>query len=108
ERIDNTLFWLGQSEHGGRVVVRLVSNADPVVISDEEVNRWLDSIPRAEYENVETQAIWYQGHSWYVVTFKTLDEFGRTIVFDSQTGAAFEWSGRYESHDTIGRIPFGS
>lgn len=108
ERLDNTLCWLAQNEQGGRVVVRLVSNADPQVISDEEINTFLASIPREEFENVETASLWWQGHPWYVLTFKTLDTFGRTLVFDLSTGACFEWSGRYASVDTIGRIPFST
>lgn len=107
-RLDNTLFWLAENEQGGRVVVRLVSNADPVVISDEEINAFLGGLAKHDFEAVETDAIWWQGHPWYLITFKEYAGYGITLVYDSATGAWWEWSGRYESVDSLGRVPFSS
>lgn len=107
-RLDNTLFWLAENEQGGRVVVRLVSNADPVVISDEEINTFLGGLDKSEFDAVETDAIWWQGHPWYLLTFKNYNTFGITLVYDSLTGAWWEWSGRYASPSSYGRVPFSS
>ena len=106
QRLDNTFFWLSQNEDGGRCVVRLVSNADPAVISDSEINDWLDSLPQSEYENVQTEALFYRGRSWYLLTFPTADTYGRTLVFDAGTGAVFEWSRLSPAWDTIGHAPW--
>ena len=85
-------------------MLRLAGGADPVQVSDDRVNEFLDSLTLEEIEAVITFNTWYRGHSWYVMTFPTWCDFGKTLVFDATTGFFFEWSTYCDSSNKHGRF----
>lgn len=104
QRIDNTIIWFGRNEQGGKSILALSGAADPQQISDDRINEWLDSVPLPEIQQALSFSCWYRGHAWYVLTFPTLETFGRTLVYDATAGRFFEWSTYCDSNDKHGRF----
>ena len=102
-RMDNNIYWLGRDENGGRVVLRLVGGANPQQVSTGEINEWLASISNEEMDKGFGFSVWWRGHAWYCLTFPTVDDFGKTLCFDT-TGAWFEWSTYCDSPNAHGRF----
>ena len=85
-RADNTLLWLGQSEHGDRVVWR-ANGYTPQRVSDHAVEYALSHAARID----DAVAFSYQeeGHTFYVLWVPDLANvrtWGTTWVYDVATG----------------------
>lgn len=104
QRMDNTIYWFGQNENGGKAVLMLSQGADPVQVSDDRLNEWFDTLTLEEIDKAISFNTWFKGRSWYVLTFPTVCDFGLTLVFDSNSGNWFEWSTYCESSDKHGRF----
>lgn len=95
DQLDNTLFWLGSDERGGRVIYK-ANGYVPVRISTHAIEYALD-----RYETVEDAfSFSYQqeGHYFYVITFPSGDE---TWVYDVSTGG---WHQRARFDANIGSL----
>ncbi|MGO4763815.1 hypothetical protein AB4120_14860 [Cupriavidus sp. 2KB_3] len=91
--LDNTIYWLGKSENGGRLVFR-AQNYQPAIISTPAI-----AAEFGEYERVDDAIAWsYQDgqHAFYVLTFPTA---GKTWAFDVLTS---QW------HERAYRMPDNS
>lgn len=104
QRMDNTLVWFGKNEFGGRAILRLSQGADPVQVSDERINEWLDGLEQADIDAAFSFNVWKRGHSWYCLTLPDYDDFGKTLVYDATSGAFFEWSTWCDSNDKHGKF----
>lgn len=94
---DNTLFFLGSSQTGGHVVVR-IDGYHPKVISNRGINYQISQMTTVS----DAFAYMYQweGHEFYVITFPTGN---KTFVYDVSTGMWHQWSyngitGRHHSN----------
>lgn len=100
-QLDQSLFWLGDSAQGTRVVFRS-EGYHPTRVSTHALEwTW------AQYDRVNDAisfTIQYQGHTFYVLSFR---EEGATWMFDASNGLWTEWlfwdaaKGVYEAHRAI-------
>lgn len=76
---NNILFWLGNNEEGGKVIVMVV-NYEPMIISTEPINAELQTY--TDIENAIGFTYQWDGHVFYAITFPADD---RTWVYDLST-----------------------
>ena len=101
-RVGANLCWLGRNENGGRVVYATGGAADPQVISDSAINRFLAGLDTIE--NAYSYSLTYKGHDWYCLTFPDYLDHGITIVFDLTTGQSHEWSTYTDTPENQGQF----
>jgi hypothetical protein len=101
-KLDNSVFWLGQSDEGKGCVYRL-NGYNPVKISSYSIEQAIQAMTTIS----DAAAFSYQkdGHHFYVLTFPTSE---KTFVFDANTNlwherASFVVSefGRWEPKDHL-------
>lgn len=97
QKLDNTIFWLGQDDRGAGIVWRM-NGYTPARVSDHAIEFAIQS-----YEVVsDAIAFTYQqeGHSFYVLTFPTA---GKTWVYDVATNQWHERAWRDPDLNTLTR-----
>ena len=97
EKLDNTVFWLGEDDRGGAVVFR-AQGYNPTRISTHALEMAMQG-----YSTVsDAFAYTYQmeGHAFYVLTFPTANV---TWVYDVSTGYWNQWSWRNPSTNVLNR-----
>jgi hypothetical protein len=82
---NNTLFWLAQSQEGGRIIIQ-VAGYDAQIISTEPLNAELSGYERVD--DAIANVVQWNGHIFYIITFPTAD---RTWVYDLTTKMWHEW-----------------
>ena len=92
-QLDNTLYWLAQSKHGGYKVVR-ANGYTPEAVSTPEIEEEINSF--SDISDAYAITIMWQGHEWYVLTFPTEN---RTFVYTTLQ-QWFEW-GNYDAGTDI-------
>ena len=75
-RMDNTLYWLGQNEEGGNMVLR-ATGLSAQIVSDSDINWQLSQLSKTD----DAVAFAYQqgGHTFYELSFPTAQ---KTFVYD--------------------------
>ena len=100
-QLDNTLYWLARSRHGGYKVVR-ANGYQPEAVSTPEIEEEINSF--ADISDAYAMTVMWEGHEWYVLTFPTED---RTFVYTTQQ-MWFEWGDWDGISDTLNRHPMTS
>ena len=86
QRIDNTLFWVSQTEQGGAVVVR-ADGYSAKIISPPAINTLLQRLPADTAARGWTCQM--DGHAFYVLYLPTNDT---SLVYDVSTEQWVEWA----------------
>ena len=87
DRLDNTLFWVSQSERGGYQVCKAAGHT-PVRVSNNGIEqRLIDAAPTPD--TISVFAMDYNGHSFFVIS---VDGDESSLVFDASTGLWHEWA----------------
>ena len=92
-RLDNTNYWLAQSEYGDVKVVRANGFA-PQAVSTPEIEEEISSFTRID--DAYARAMMWEGHEWYILIFPSEK---RTFVYDTN-GFWFEW-GKYDNERNV-------
>jgi hypothetical protein len=83
-QLDNTLYWLARSKHGGYKVVR-ANGYQPEAVSIPELEEEINSF--STVDDAYAITLMWEGHEWYVLTFPTAN---RTFVYTTLQ-QWFEW-----------------
>ena len=94
QKLDNTVFWLGQDGRGGLMVFR-ADGYTPKRISTHALEQAIQGY--AAFDDAFAYTYQMDGHSFYVLTFPAGDA---TWFYDVASGMWFEWSWRDPATNT--------
>lgn len=86
-KLDNTIFWLGKTDHGQGLVYR-ANGYSPQVVSTREIEDRIAGLSRVD--DALAWALTWRGHPQYWLTFPAADV---TLVYDALTGFWHERTG---------------
>lgn len=88
QNVDSEVYFVGESENGGRFVAKFMSLTPETVSVD-----WVEDILTAEGSNISNAFAWtirYSGHKFYCLTLPTTAD--TTLVYDINEGKWSEWT----------------
>jgi len=97
-RVDQSIIWLSQNEHGQGVIVK-TKGFTPEVISTPAVTATIAGY--SKIDDASSFTMQWKGHTWYVLTFPAAKA---TWVYDATENSWFEWESwelgrsRYATH----------
>jgi hypothetical protein len=95
--IDQSLVFVAKSSTGGRFVGHLKGEFNPVRISTQAIDEYLDQ-EGAAISDAFAFFIRHAGHSLYVLTLPTTAD--KTFVYDLDEGAWYQWSSDVSATET--------